>query len=287
MSLLRTFLHLSRVSYLPTVWSNCLAGMWLGGAGDWRIIPYLLAASTFLFLSGSFFKEACSAQFDSQHRRWRPIAAGHISARVVFGWGLYWLIMGVAVLFWLKPVAGFLGLGLGFCMLGYAVAHRALIFSPILLGLCRFGLYLIGASVALQGATGWAVWGGLAVAVYTAGVKCFSPIAPGVVPARWPILLLTAPVLLAFAMNGGEYREAALLLSLVLCLWIIRSLRHSWWSEQPDVLLTSSGLVAGTVLVDWLAVAAAPKEVSVAFIVLFVSALGLQRVRPAVAKSPT
>jgi hypothetical protein len=171
-------------------------------------------------------------------------------------------------------------------MLGYAAAHRALVFSPILLGFCRFGLYLIGASVALHGARGWAIWGGLAVAVYTSGVKCFSPRAPGVVPSRWPILLLGAPVLLAFAMNGGEYREAALLLSLVLCLWIIRSLRHSWWSEQPDVALTSSGLVAGTVLVDWLAVAAAPKEVSVAFIVLFVSALGLQRIRPAVAKSP-
>lgn len=260
--------------------------MWLGGGGDWRTIPYLLVAVTFLFLSGSFLKEACSAGFDRQHRRWRPIAAGHISVRAVFSWALYWLVLGVAVLYWLKPLAGLLGLVLGVCMWGYAMAHRALIFSPILLGLCRFGLYLIGASVALQGTTGWAIWGGGAVAVYSSGVKCFAPRAPGVVPDRWPILLLGAPVLLSFAMNGGEYREAALLLSLVLCLWIIRSLRHSWWSEQPDVALTSSGLVAGTVLVDWLAVAAAPKEVSVAFIVLFVAALGLQRVRPAVAKSP-
>ena len=128
--------------------------------------------------------------------------------------------------------------------------------------------------------------GGLVVAIYTAGAKYFWFGTPGAVPRRWPILLLGVPLLLAFTMNGGEYREAALLLSLVLCLWVIRSLRHSWWSDPPDFALTSSGLVAGTVLVDWLAVAAAPKEVSVAFIFLFVAALGLQRVRPAVAKSP-
>jgi 4-hydroxybenzoate polyprenyltransferase len=284
--LLRTFLYLSRVSYLPTVWSNCLAGMWLGGGGDWHLVPYLLVASTFIFLGGSFLKEACSAGFDSQHRRWRPIAAGHITVRAVFLWAWYWLILGVAVLFWLKPQAGILGMALGACMLGYAAAHRALIFSPFLLGLCRLGLYLVGASIAVRGVTGWAIWGGLVVAVYTAGVKCFWPGAPGAVPRRWAILLLGVPLLLAFAVNGGEYREAALLLSLVLCLWVIRCLRHSWWSDQPDYALTSSGLVAGTVLVDWLAVAAAPKELSVAFIVLFVAALGLQRVRPAVAKSP-
>jgi hypothetical protein len=282
----RTFLYLSRVSYLPTIWSNCLAGMWLGGGGDLHPVPYLLVASTFIFLGGSFFKEVCSAEFDSQHRRWRPIAAGHISVRAVFLWAWYWLILGVGVLFWLKPQAGVLGLALCGCMLVYAAAHRALVISPFLLGICRLGLYLVGASVAAQGVTGWAIWGGLVVAIYTAGAKYFWPGTPGTVPRRWPILLLGVPLLLAFTMNGGEYREAALLLSLVLCLWVIRSLRHSWWSHPPDFALTSSGLVAGTVLVDWLAVAAAPKEVSVAFIFLFVAALGLQRVRPAVAKSP-
>jgi hypothetical protein len=286
MPFLRTFLYLSRVSYLPTVWSNCLAGMWLGGGGDLYAVPYLLVASTFIFLGGSFFKEVCSASFDSQHRRWRPIPAGHISLRAVSLWACYWQILGVGVLFWLKPQAGVFGLALCACMLVYAAAHRALIISPFLLGMCRFGLYLVGASVAVQGVTGWAMWGGLVVALYTAGVKCLWPSAPGVVPSRWPVLLLGAPVALAFAMNGGEYREAALLLSLVLCLWVIRSLRHSWWSDPADFALTNSGLVAGTVMVDWLAVAAAPKEVSVAFIVLFVAALGLQRIRPAVAKSP-
>ena len=35
MSKLRALLILGRVSNLPTVWSNCLAGWLLGGGGEW------------------------------------------------------------------------------------------------------------------------------------------------------------------------------------------------------------------------------------------------------------
>jgi 4-hydroxybenzoate polyprenyltransferase len=286
MPLLRTFLHLSRVYYLPTVWSNCLAGMWLSGVGDWAPIPFVLLAVTFLFLSGSFLKDACSAVFDAQHRRWRPIASGQITGRNVLLGALYWFVMGVGLLFWVKPLTGVTGIAFGLVAFGYAASHRAFVLSPWLLGLCRLALYLIGASLAGAGINGWALWGGVAVAVYTAGTKYLSPRAPGTVPGRWPVLLLMAPVLLGLGMNDGEFREAALLLSVVLALWVLRCIRHSWWSQPADHSAAASGLVAGTVLVDWLAVADAPKQLSVVFILLFVAAVGLQRVRPVVAKSP-
>ena len=38
---LRALLALSRVSHLPTVWSNCLAGWWLGGGGNFAKLPLL------------------------------------------------------------------------------------------------------------------------------------------------------------------------------------------------------------------------------------------------------
>jgi hypothetical protein len=286
MSFLRIFLSLSRAYYLPTVWSNCLAGFWLGGGSDYRIVPFLLIAATSLFLCGSFLKEAFSAGYDAQHRRWRPIAAGHVSVRTVLLWSLYWCLFGIGLLFWVKPLTGLFGLVLGCCMLAYAAGDRVVVFSPALLGLCRFALYLIGASAAVTPITGWPLWGGIVIGLYNAGAKCFAPRAPGVIPGRWPILLLTAPILLAWLMNGEGFREGAFLLSAVLGLWTIRCLRHSWWSNPPDFSLTSSGLIAGTVLADWLAVANAPKQLSLVFIILFVAAVGLQRIRPAVAKSP-
>src|SRR6059036_3657743 len=51
---LRTFLILGRVSNLPTLWSNCLAGWWLGGAGNPEQLPLLVAGASLLYLSGMF-----------------------------------------------------------------------------------------------------------------------------------------------------------------------------------------------------------------------------------------
>src|SRR2546429_470557 len=51
---LRTLLVLGRVSNLPTVWSNCLAGWWLGGGGNIDKLPFLLEGATFLYTGGMF-----------------------------------------------------------------------------------------------------------------------------------------------------------------------------------------------------------------------------------------
>ena len=68
MTFVRALLALGRVSNLPTIWSNCLAGWWLGGGGNDRELPFLLAGSTFLYLGGAFLNDAFDAEFDRQHR---------------------------------------------------------------------------------------------------------------------------------------------------------------------------------------------------------------------------
>ena len=88
-SSLRTFLILARASNLPTVWSNCLAGWWLGlGYSTWdlheRPLPLLLVGATMLYLGGMFLNDAFDANFDAQYRRERPIPCGAISERAVW-----------------------------------------------------------------------------------------------------------------------------------------------------------------------------------------------------------
>ena len=51
---LRTLLILGRVSNLPTVWSNCLAGWLLGGGGSVRRLVLLCLASSCLYIGGMF-----------------------------------------------------------------------------------------------------------------------------------------------------------------------------------------------------------------------------------------
>ncbi|MGH9577087.1 MAG: hypothetical protein ACRD3R_06585, partial [Terriglobales bacterium] len=60
-----------------------------------------------------------------------------------------------------------------------------------------------------------------------------------------------------------------------------RSLRPALWSEEPNAGRAVSGLLAGIVLVDLLAVADVPSELGAGFLLLFLAALLFQRVIPA------
>jgi hypothetical protein len=94
--------------------------------------------------------------------------------------------------------------------------------------------------------------------------------------------LLGAPVILAVFVNpDGEGRKDALLVSLILGLWVLRCLQHTFWSEKRNIGKTVGGLLAGIVLVDLLAVPHVPTEVAAVFFGLFILAVAAQRWVPA------
>src|SRR5579862_5479534 len=167
----RTLLILGRVSNLPTVWSNCLAGWWLGGGGTGRRFGLLCLGASCLYLAGMFLNDAFDAEFDRQHRQERPIPSGAISLSKVWGWGLGWLISGVLLTSLLGKTPMVLALVLCGCILLYDAIHKAITLSPVLMALCRLLLYLLGSAAGLHGVTGLAVWDGLALAAYVIGLS--------------------------------------------------------------------------------------------------------------------
>jgi hypothetical protein len=72
-----------------------------------------------------------------------------------------------------------------------------------------------------------------------------------------------------------------LLLALVLGLWIMRALGPALWSAERNIGATISRLLAGIVILDWLAAAQAPRDFGFIFIGLFLTALLFQRFIPA------
>jgi 4-hydroxybenzoate polyprenyltransferase len=283
---LRTFLILGRVSNLPTVWSNCVAGWWLGGGGNFEKLPLLLAGVTLLYVGGMFLNDAFDADFDRQRRKERPIPSGAITLQAVWRWGFVWLAAGLVLLFVVNLVAGALGIGLALCILLYDAIHKLITFSPVLMGSCRFWVYLIAAAAGIQGVTGWAIWCGLALMAYVVGLSFLARRESTRGPAQfWPVSFLAAPILVALLMNVGPYREPALLVSLVLALWAVRCLQKTFWTGAVNVGRTVSGLLAGIVFVDWLAVAPvaleASRELGGVFLILFLAALLFQRFIPA------
>ena len=88
------------------------------------------------------------------------------------------------------------------------------------------------------------------------------------------------PLGLAWIANGGDSRLPAFYLAIILVGWAIWCLRHILVEANRNLGLTVSGLLAGICLVDWLAVVPTP-SLGLAFVALFVLALGAQRIIPA------
>jgi hypothetical protein len=281
---LRTLLILGRVSNLPTVWSNCLAGWWLSGGGNFWKLPLLLLGISALYTGGMFLNDAFDADFDQQRRASRPIPSGKISLEIVWRFGWAWLGLGILCLLFLGKIAGALAIVLAICIFIYNAAHKFITAAPWLMGLCRFWVYVIAGTAGANGLNGNSIWCGLALAFYIVGLSYVARRESfrGPIPF-WPLLLLAAPVFLAMLMNAGDARKAAILLSLALVLWVARCARTVFSGGETNVGRIVSGLLAGIVFVDWLAVA---PEISHAlsaavFLPLFGATLWLQRFVPA------
>jgi hypothetical protein len=280
---IRTLVILGRVSNLPTVWSNCLAGWWLGGGENFTNLPWLFFGVSALYVGGMYLNDAFDVDFDRQHRPERPIPSGAISLPVVWGWGLAWLGLGALSLIFIGKTTGALALVLILCIIIYDATHKVITASPWLMGACRFWIYVIAGSTASWGVNGWPIWCGVALALYVAGLSHMARLesSRARVP-RWPLVLLAVPVFLALLMDTGENRVPALLLSLILVLWIARCVRPMFQGGQVNVGRIVSGLLAGIVFVDWLAVApGCPPALNAVFLILFGATLGLQRFVPA------
>ena len=278
----RTFLVLGRISNLPTVWSNCLAGWWLAGGGPLLGLLCVSVSVSFLYVGGMFLNDAFDAGFDRNYRRTRPIPSGVVTEKEVWGWGFVWLALGLAGLAWMCAVPAVLGLLLAVCILFYNAIHKIMVLAPVLMGGCRFLVYLGAASVGVNGVTGECIWKGLALAGYIVGLSSLARNESTLVRVQyWPCILLAVPLVMAGLADDGPGHRAAALCSIFLILWVGWTLPQIWGREHPNVGLAVSRLLAGIVLVDWLAVADLSHPGAALFPVWFILALLLQRFVPA------
>ncbi|HEX9047360.1 MAG TPA: UbiA family prenyltransferase [Verrucomicrobiae bacterium] len=271
---LRTLLVLGRVSNLPTVWSNCLAGWWLGGGGNYWKLPLLFLGASLLYAGGMYLNDAFDEQFDRLRRPERPIPSGKISPALVWQLGLGQLALGVLLLLVCGWLAGFAAAALALCILLYDWTHKLFTASPWLMGGCRFWVYLIAGATGKSGLNGFVIFGAAALAFYVVGLSYIArrersrrpvPVWPVSQPKDYLFLgpnsslgssvLLAAPVVLALMLNAGAYRLRAIWISLILGAWLVRCIRSVFVHIQANVGLVVSNLLAGIVLVDWLAVA--------------------------------
>ncbi len=279
---LRTLLILGRVSNVPTVWSNCFAGWFLSGGGDWGGFGLMTFAATCLYIGGMYLNDAFDAQFDQQHRPERPIPSRAIRVEAVWAWGFSWLAVGLALMFLFSKTTIICALLLVVSILVYDVVHKIFAFSPVLMAACRFFLILLAASVGTNGITGHAIWAALVLMAYIIGLSYLARKETAPSSLRyWPCLFLAAPLILALVVNQGAYQLRATLLIVVIGIWMLRCLRFALWAPQRNVGRCVSGLLAGIALVDLLAVWDGSVGTAIMFAGMFGLSLVFQRFIPA------
>jgi 4-hydroxybenzoate polyprenyltransferase len=153
-------LRLGRVSNLPTVWTNVLAGAVLSGAplALGRVLALMLGLS-FFYVAGMYLNNAFDAGYDRQHRPARRIPSGAVAASAMFGAGAVLLGIGLVLLLVLCFAPGVAtvcpvfagGLALTATILVYDAWHKGNPIGPVLMGLCRALVY-VTAAAAVAGA---------------------------------------------------------------------------------------------------------------------------------------
>jgi hypothetical protein len=279
----RTLLVLGRVSNLPTVWSNCLAGWLLGGGGPVMKLLLVCFGTSCLYVGGMYLNDAFDANFDREYRKERPIPSGAITLAEVWRWGVFWILLGAASLSLLGWKVATLALLLALAILLYDAVHKMIVFSPVLMAACRFLVYLVAATAAARGVDGLTLWSAIVLGLYVVGLSYIArkESARGILH-YWPAYLLAAPVLLAALANEGIFQRPVAQLAFIFIVWVLFCLRFSYWTSERNVGRTVSGLLAGIVWVDLLAVAGAPSvSIAILFVAFFLAALFAQRFVPA------
>jgi 4-hydroxybenzoate polyprenyltransferase len=258
---LRTLLDLARVSNLPTVWSNVLAGAVLASS-DVDTLPLVVAAlaGSLLYSGGMFLNDAFDAEIDARERPERPLPSGRITRTTVFvlGFGLLAAALAVLVAFaaLARPGAELVGTGLAVAVfvLIYDRFHKGVAWSPVVMGLCRAGLYLLGAFAA-GGAARPVLLPALSLLFYVVGLTHVARFENASAVGRaWPTAFVFAPALVVLATtdygSASTLRLVLLAMTLVVQVaWTLRALRLAR-AGGPAIGRSVVALIAGISLVD-------------------------------------
>ncbi len=277
-------LRLGRVSNLPTVWTNALAGVALAGASPWQwaILPAALGLSL-AYLGGMYLNDAFDSAIDARERPSRPIPSGAIDANTVFALGFALLLAAVAVLaaaaraFDAPPEAAVLGgLALAGAIIGYNWKHKGNRFSPLTMAACRLLAYVVAGLAATATVPGPLLAAGAVSLCYLIGLTYVAKRESlGRLGNLWPLLFLAAPLAYGALLAGGTAGQVVLV---ALAGWIGVALWLLHRRQPGDIPRAVVSLIAGISLVDalFLAVDGWPGAAALAF-ACFATTLVLQR----------
>ncbi len=255
-----TALRLGRVSNLPTVWSNTLAGAALAGADVWQTATLVAAvALSFLYIGGMYLNDAFDREIDARERPTRPIPSGEATADTVFAAGFAMVLGGIACILPAAQLAGaggeeaavFSAILLSGVILAYDLHHKGNTYSPLIMGICRVLAY---------GTAALTLAGQADSALVAATATAFSYLIGLTYAAKhemrasfgslWPLACLAAPLPYGIALLAAGAGWVAAIALAGLTAWVFAALRLLQRRQSCDTPRAVTALIAGISLLD-------------------------------------
>jgi 4-hydroxybenzoate polyprenyltransferase len=277
----RVALRLGRVSNLPTVVSNVLAGVALAGRHPAPVtIALVCLAMSLMYVAGMFLNDAFDRDIDRVERPERPIPAGAVTAAAVFDAGFAMLVAGVAIVAGIAIVTGaggkpvLVALALAASIVLYDARHKGNPIAPFVMGACRACVYLTAGLAVRDTICGELALGSASLVAYVVGLTYIAKQENlREMKNLWPLAFLVVPFVAAWPHDLASAGVYVALLS-----WVLRALGLLRARKIRDAV---TGLIAGIALLDalWIVELGRPHLALIA-IAAFVATAALQRLVP-------
>ncbi len=215
-----TLLKLGRVSNLPTVWTNVLAGAVLSG-GDWRNakLGVMFVAMSLFYIGGMYLNDYFDRAIDERERPERPIPSGDIAAFAVAAIGFVLIGAGAFATAAMGPAAAAMAALLAVSIVAYDWHHKGNPFAPVVMGACRALVYGATATALSSGITIFTAVAAVAVGAFVAGLT-YAARQENLdqVGNLWPLLLLISPLGVAVGVFHQGVAALAIYLAQAVCI---------------------------------------------------------------------
>ena len=153
---LKQYAALTRISNLPTCWTNVLTGSAIGSmaaSSPVAILPVIILSViiSLFYMAGMALNDLLDLQIDRKQWPERPIASGRISpgAALIFIILLFVTALGLTLVFFWHCI--YFALILTAAIILYDITHKRFALSVIFMALCRALIYVISAYAVFGG----------------------------------------------------------------------------------------------------------------------------------------
>ena len=157
-TLIKQYAALTRISNLPTCWTNVLTGSAIGSIASSNpiaVLPVVILSivTSLFYMAGTALNDLLDVKIDRQQRSDRPIASGRISPRAALIFIVLLFAAAMSLLLIYFPHCTYLALLLAVMIILYDLTHKRFSYSVVFMAGCRAMVYVISAYAIFGGST--------------------------------------------------------------------------------------------------------------------------------------